>query len=266
MTQKDYQKLIPAGTHVPNHVAIIPDGNRRWAKTHGLPTFDGHKKGFDIAPELARAARAFGVHTLTIWAFSTENWKRSPDEVDYLMQMYEKFIDKNLEECVKDKARLIHLGRKDRIPALLRDKIINAEEKTQNFTKNILNVALDYGGHDEILRATQKIIKDLKGGKLDAAKLEEVVGLFHNEYPMYFYKEYLDTHNQPYPYVDLIIRTSNEKRTSGFLPWQLVYAEYFWEKDHFPDFTPEKLAAAIIDFSSRQRRFGGEHQEKFKKV
>lgn len=248
---------LPEDTKVPKHVAIIPDGNRRWARARNLPTFDGHKKGFEITPQLARASREFGIHTLTIWAFSTENWNRSQEEVVYLMKMYEWFIDQHLDECIKDEAKLVHLGRKDRIPAALRKKIEGAEEKTRNFTRNILNVALDYGGHDELLRAIEKLHADLAAGKIKIEDMGEVIGQYHGKYPYYRFIDYLDTAGQPHPYVDLLIRTSGEQRVSGFLSWQLAYTEFYWEKDHFPDFTPEKLREAIIAFSNRQRRFGG---------
>lgn len=252
---------LPEGTNIPKHIAIIPDGNRRWARARGFPPFEGHRRGFEITPEIARAARQMGVHTLTIWAFSTENWRRTKQEVAYLMKMYEWFIEQHLNECLRDEVKIVHLGRKDRIPGSLRLKIVNAEEQTAQFSRNILNVGLDYGGHDEILRAVEKILQDIRIGKVTAEKLKEVVGFYHDEYPYYYFKEYLDTHDQPYPYPDLVIRTSNEQRTSGLLPLQIVYAEYYWEKDHFPDFTPQKLRAAILDYSARSRRFGGEHKK-----
>lgn len=251
--------FLPQGTRVPDHIAIIPDGNRRWARARGRPTFEGHKKGFNITPQIARAAREMGVHTLTIWAFSTENWNRSDKEVAYLMEMYEWFIDQHLEEALEDDVKIVHLGRKDRVPRSLREKIIHAEKKTANNFSNILNVALDYGGHDEILRATEKLSTlRVENGELN---LREEIGKYHDKYPIYRFSEFLDTAGQPHPYVDLVIRTSGEQRVSGLLPWQLAYAEYYWEPDHFPDFTPEKLRDAILDYSSRNRRFGGDQNE-----
>lgn len=248
---------LPEGTKVPNHVAIIPDGNRRWARARGLPAFEGHRRGFEISPKIARAARNFGVHTFTVWAFSTENWNRSTKEVSYLMKLYEKFIDDHLKEAQEEKTKIIHLGRKDRIPEALRKKLIHAEEITKENEKYILNIALDYGGHDELLRAIDKAIKDILIGKLKPEDLSKEVAKYHDKYPCYFFKHYLDTGDQPYPYPDLTIRTSGEQRISGFLSWQIAYSEFYWEKDHFPDFTPEKLRQAIIAYSSRNRRFGG---------
>jgi len=249
---------LPKGTKVPHHVAVIPDGNRRWARARGLPSLEGHRRGFDVGPKIARAAREFGVHTMTIWAFSTENWNRSPQEIKYLMNMFEEFIDKNLEEAKKENVRIYHLGRKDRIPESLRKKIEQAEAETKRNKAHVLNVALDYGGHDELLRAIGRVLEDIKKGEIVKEDLGKELGRYANKYPYYLFKNYLDTGDQPYPYPDLVIRTSGEQRTSGFLPWQIAYAEFYWEKSHFPDFTPEKLKAAILDYSRRERRFGGD--------
>lgn len=233
---------LPKGTQIPNHIAIIPDGNRRWARARGLYTLKGHKAGFERAVELARAARRMGVHTVTLWGFSTENWDRTPDEINYLMKLYVKLINDYMKEADKEGVKLVHLGRKDRLPGFLLSKIKDAEEKTKHHTKYIANLAIDYGGHDDIIRAVKNMIHD---------------GLTPEQIDKKQFEKYLDTKNQPYPYVDLLIRTSGEQRTSGLLLWQMEYAEIFWEEGHFPDFTPEKLRDAIIDYSRRRRRFGG---------
>ncbi|MGD0523283.1 MAG: polyprenyl diphosphate synthase [Candidatus Microgenomates bacterium] len=234
--------VLPKGTKVPDHLALIPDGNRRWARSKGLPTLMGHKKGFDRAVELSRAAREIGIHTVTLWGFSTENWDRSEQEIKYLMKLYCKLIRDYLAEAGKDGVKLIHLGRKDRIPDFLLKTITGAEKATKNNKKYIINIAIDYGGQDDIVRATQKMIKDgVKAESVNKALFEK----------------YLDTRDQPYPYVDLVIRTSGEQRTSGFLMWQSAYAETYWDDGHFPDFTPDKLKGAILDYSRRRRRFGG---------
>jgi len=248
---------LPAEINLPHHIAIIPDGNRRWAHEHNLPPLEGHRRGAQVVIPLLRAARQWGIHTMTFWAFSTENWHRSSVEVKMLMALFEDSIDRHLAEAKKEGVRIYHLGRRDRLPQSLRKKIMQAEEETRQNTKHILNIALDYGGHDEILRAIGRFLDDLARGKIRAEDLDEVIGEYEGKYPYYRFKNYLDTRDQPYPYPDLVIRTSGELRTSGFLPWQSVYAEFYWEKVHFPDFTPEKLRAAIIDFSQRQRRFGG---------
>jgi len=216
---------------LPRHVAIIPDGNRRWAKAHGLPTLIGHKKGFERARELVRASREMGIHTMTVWAFSTENWTRAKEEVKYLMKLYLDMIDQNLVEAHESEARIVHLGRKDRIPDGLAKKIAQAEEETRDYAKHALNIALDYGGQDEILRAVAKF----HGGD---------------------FEECLDTGGQPHPNVDLMIRTSGEMRTSGFLPWQSVYAEYYFAPECFPDFTVELFKKAILEFGNRNRTYG----------
>jgi undecaprenyl diphosphate synthase len=242
---------------VPNHIAIIPDGNRRWARDRNLPTFTGHKKGFDIATEVIKEARNLGVHTVTLWAFSTENWNRSQEEIDYLMDMYLNLIDKNLKEAKKDNARIYHLGRKDRIPAELAKKLVEVEEETKDGTSHVLNVALDYGGHDELLRAITKACTDVQSGKIVPEDLFKQEGLYHEKYPYYLFKNYLDTAQQPHPYPDLLIRTSGEQRISGYLSWQCAYAEFYFSQVHFPDFTPEELRKAVDSFVNRKRRFGG---------
>lgn len=227
---------------MPNHIALILDGNRRWARSRGLNTFQGHRAGFDAGKKLARAARDWGIHTFTVWGFSTENWDRSPEEVSYLMVLFKRFVAEVLKEARKEKIRFIHLGRKDRLPKSLLKVIHEAEEETKNNKNFVLNAALDYGGRDEILRAVKKILKE----KVNPEKLDEKL-----------FASYLDTKDQPYPYPDLFIRPSGEQRTSGLLPWQLTYSEYYFEEVHLPDFTPEKLRTAILDYSRRRRRFGG---------
>lgn len=226
---------------LPNHVAIIPDGNRRWAKEHGLPNFEGHRRGFNVAIKAARKIRAMGINTLTVWAFSTENWNRTPKEVDYLMKMYGIFMDKNLKEALKEKIRIIHLGRKDRIPKSLLKKIQDSEAKTKDFKNYVLNIAIDYGGRDEIMRA----IKKISNSKFQIPNLLE-----EN------FNEFLDTHDQPYPFPDLIIRTSGEQRTSGLMIWQAAYAEYVFINKHFPDLNDKDIESAVEEYSQRQRRFG----------
>jgi len=238
---------LPKGTIVPNHIALIPDGNRRWARSRGLKTISGHKKGFERAIELGRSARELGIHTVTIWGFSTENWNRAKSEINYLMKLYGKLIDDFLKEALSNKVKIVHIGRKDRMPKYLMNKIAKAEKATTKNDKYIINLALDYGGHDEIVRAVKKIMVD------NIAPTDVTIKIF---------EKYFDMSDQPYPYVDLIIRTSGEQRTSGFLLWGANYAETYWEYDHFPDFTPDKLRLAMIDYSRRRRRFGGNDKEK----
>lgn len=224
---------------IPQHVAIIPDGNRRWAKEKGLSTFEGHRRGYDLTIELGKKAREIGIKILTFWAFSTENWNRSSEEVSYLMKLYEQMIDKNLKIARKEEIQIIHIGRKDRISEKLRNKMIRAEEETKDYKKYILVIALDYGGRDEIVRAVQKIIASSK-------KSEEI-----NKKT---FSEYLDTHSLPDP--DIIIRTSGEQRTSGFMLWQSEYTEYIFMNEHFPDFSPQIFEKCIEKYMERERRFG----------
>lgn len=226
---------------IPVHVAIIPDGNRRWAKERGLPTLEGHRRGFDIAIKLSNKARELGVKILSLWAFSTENWDRTTQEVGYLMKLYEQMIDRQLKEAMKNHTRLIHIGRKDRISVSLKEKIVNAEGETSKFDNNYLIIALDYGGRDEIIRA----INTIKDSKSNIGKIDEKN-----------FNQFLDTRNLPQPDPDLIIRTSGENRWSGFMMWQSAYSEYMFIDKYFPDFTPQDLENCIIQFNQRNRRFG----------
>lgn len=217
-----------------NHVALIADGNRRWAREKNLPSFEGHRKGFENIKKLLKKGRDLGIPVMTFWVFSTENWKRQQEEVGYLMKLAEEVIEVQLREAIEEETRIVHIGRKDRLPEGLKAKIAKAEEETKKFTKYYFVIALDYGGHDEILRAVSKM-KDAKIENLDA---------------------YLDTSILPYPNPDLIIRTGGEERLSGFMTWQSAYSEYFFSPLKFPDFLPEELEKAVEEFKSRQRRFG----------
>lgn len=245
-----------------NHIAIIPDGNRRWATEKGLPQLEGHKKGAENIIKLIRKAAELNIHTMSLWGFSTENWNRSDEEVAYLMKIFEEMMDVNLKEALKNDTRIIHLGRKDRLSERLRNKILDAEDKTKNFEKHTLNIGLDYGGQDEIIRAVQKICAEVKEGKIEPSELANITGKYQDKYPLYLFKDYLDTEDQKYPYPDLIIRTSGEKRLSGFMMWQAVYAEFYFTDKHLPDFGPDQLVEAIVDYSNRNRRFGGDSKPK----
>jgi undecaprenyl diphosphate synthase len=232
---------LPPGTIVPNHIAIILDGNGRWARSHGLPVTKGHEVGAKAIKKAMDTARGWGVHTLTIWGFSTENWKRPYKEKLKIFSLVKNTIQNELATAKKDGIRFVHLGRKDRLPKDLLGLIQKAEEETKNNRNYILNVALDYGGRDEILRAVRAIVRD----RIDAKDVDEDL-----------FSSYLDTGGQPYPYPDLFIRTSGELRTSGFLPWQMVYTEFYFEEDHLPDMDAQKLKNIILDYSRRRRRFG----------
>lgn len=234
---------LPKNTVIPNHIAMILDGNRRWARARGLKPWEGHYNGYLAIEKLAKAVRDLGVHTFTVWAWSTENWDRPQEEIDGIMNLFRKALKEKEKEFHKDKVALVHLGRKDRLPEDIREILVRIEADTKKYAKNhIYNLAVDYGGRSEIVRATQKVIESgIKADELDEKT----------------YEKFLDTYNQPYPNPDLFIRTSGEQRTSGLMPWQMVYAEYLFSDVHLPDFTPEKLKEAILDFSRRRRRFGG---------
>lgn len=232
---------LPKNTTVPNHIAMILDGNRRWARARGLNPWEGHYHGFRAVEKLATAARDLGVHTFTVWAFSTENWERPQKEIDAIMDLFRKALKEKEKEFHRDRVALVHLGRKDRLPLDIKDELTRIESETAKYKKHhVFNLAVDYGGHDETLRATQKAIN---------AGVKEIT--------KESFEKFLDTYGEPYPNVDLFIRTSGEQRTSGLLPWQMDYAEYYFTDIHLPDFAPDCLREAILDFSRRRRRFGG---------
>lgn len=234
---------LPKNIEVPNHIVIMPDGDRRWARNRGLSASDGHKAGIKNMIKLAQTARDWGIHTVSAWGLSTENWiERPKKEVDLLMKGIYQAMVAYYEDMQRDGVRFVHLGRKDRLPKFLLDKIAEIEEKTKNNTKHVFNVGLDYNGWDEFVRVTQKLVKEgVPAEKIDRKMIDA----------------HMDTAGQPYPYIDLYIRTSGEQRTSGFMMWQADYAEFYWEPNYFPAFTPEMLREAIIDYSRRRRRFGG---------
>lgn len=244
---QEKKATLPKGIIVPNHIAVILDGNGRWARSRGLPVTKGHEYGAKALKELIRATRDWGIHTLTVWGFSTENWKRPYLERKKIFSLVEKTIKETLQEAIDENVKFHHIGRKDRLPKELMQMIKNAEEKTKNNTKHILNVALDYGGRDDILRAVKKVVDEgIPSDKID----EKLFG------------KYVELGDQPYPNPDLFIRTSGELRTSGYLPWQMVYTEFYFEECHLPDMNPEKLKNAILDYSRRRRRFGAKDKVK----
>lgn len=226
--------------NLPHHIALIPDGNRRWSRERGLPTFEGHRRGMNAMTAVIEEAWKLGVTCFTAWGFSTENWDRKEKEISYLMELFVHVVDYNLKSAKEHEARLIHLGRKDRIPRKLVDKIHQAEEETSKFTKHTLAIGLDYGGRDEIVRAVSKLLTDKSTDTITPQDFEK----------------YLDTRDVPYPSPDLIIRTGGEQRLSGFLSWQSAYSELAFEPKKLPDFTPEDLRRHVENFQQRQRRFG----------
>jgi len=224
---------------LPRHVVIIPDGNRRWAREHGVPIWRGHQKGMDRAVDLLREMRRLNIKYVTLWGFSTENWSRKKDEVEKLMDIFLIIIKKFRAEALRDHIRFHHFGRTDRLPEVLLAAITSLEKETAIFTEFHFGLALDYGGRDEILRAFEKIQQE--GEPVSEEAISHA----------------LDT--QGFPDTELIIRTSGEQRLSGIMPWQGVYAELYFAPVHFPDFDEHQLHFALADFARRERRFGGGH-------
>jgi undecaprenyl diphosphate synthase len=224
---------------VPQHIAIIMDGNGRWAKQRGLPRLAGHRAGTENLRRIIEACVEFGVKYLTIYAFSTENWGRPQEEVSGLMGIFDEVFERELAELHKQGARLNHIGRLDEVSASLREKVLAGMERTKNNDRLVLNVAFNYGGRDEVVQAIKGIVKD--GVKL-ADVNEDLVS------------QYMFTAGIPDP--DLVIRTSGEQRISNFLIWQAAYAEWVFPETLWPDFGRDELLAAIQEFGRRERRYG----------
>ncbi len=221
------------------HVAIIMDGNRRWAKEKNLPTAVGHKKGVDALKKTLRACDEYGVKYLTVYAFSTENWNRKKEEVDFLMNLVAVTLSNELAEMHKENVQIHFIGDMSRLSDSLQKILNNAVETTKNNTGVCLQIALNYGSRDEIIHAVKNIIEDKKS----ADEINEE--LFSN---------YLYTKNVPDP--DVLIRTGGEQRISNYLLWQIAYSEIIIMKEFWPEFDRELLAKAIKEFGKRQRRYG----------
>ncbi len=224
---------------IPTHVAIIMDGNGRWASERHLPRLAGHRAGVENLRRLLRAAVDFGISYLTIYAFSTENWERPSIEVRGLMNILEDVIDRELKEMHENGVQLRHIGRLEGLRPELQEKVRYAIELTKDNTNLVLNVAWNYGGRDEIIHAIQGMIED----GVDPKEIDEE--LVH---------KYLFTSDSPDP--DLVIRTSGELRVSNFLIWQSAYSEWVFPDTYWPDFGPEALREALWDYARRERRFG----------
>jgi undecaprenyl diphosphate synthase len=224
---------------LPRHIAIIMDGNGRWAISRGLPRLAGHKAGTENLRRVIRATVEFGVKYLTIYAFSTENWGRPPEEVRGLMYILEDVIDRELAELSNEGVQLHHIGRLERLSRSLQKKVLNAIELTKHNDRLILNVAFNYGGRDEIVNAIQNIMRD---------------GIPPEEVTDELVSRYLYTAGVPDP--DLIIRTSGELRISNFLIWQAAYAEWYVTPTYWPDFDKDEYRRAIETFAQRDRRYG----------
>jgi undecaprenyl diphosphate synthase len=230
---------IPAHK-LPLHVAIIMDGNGRWAISRGLPRLAGHRAGTENLRRIIRASVEFGVKYLTIYAFSTENWGRPPEEVQGLMRILEDVIDKELKELDEEGVQLRHIGRLERLDPKIQAKVLNAIELTKDNDRLVLNVAFNYGGRDEIVNAIQHMIE---------------AGVPSDEVNDELVSRYMYTAGVPDP--DLIIRTSGELRVSNFLIWQAAYSEWYITPTYWPDFNREEYHRALEAFAQRDRRYGG---------
>ena len=227
-----------------NHLAIIMDGNGRWATNRGWPRLVGHRRGAERVRDIVNAAPDLGIKWLTLYAFSTENWKRSTEEVLGLKAIFARYIEREANRLAKAGVRVRFIGDRGRLDPKLQRLMAGIEARTADCERLNLTLAVNYGGRDEILRAVKKIAQDVAAGILDPQALTE--GAFAGR---------LDTGGLPDP--DLVLRTSGETRTSNFLPWQAAYAEYEFTGTLWPDFTAEELSGIIARFGNRERRFGG---------
>ncbi len=231
---------------IPKHIAIIMDGNGRWAREKHLPRTAGHKQGVDRVKEIVSASAKLGVKALTLFAFSTENWIRPKREINILMRFLDHFLDSQIKDLMKNNVKLLFIGRDRPIPEFLLAKMSLAEDKTKYNTGLTLVLALNYGSRQEMVDAVKKVIRDAKDGKVNPEKFDV------DDFARYLY-----TAGLPDP--DLLIRTSGEMRISNFLLWQLSYAELYFVKKFWPDFHAKDLEKAIAEFQRRERRFGDTH-------
>ncbi len=229
---------------VPRHLAIICDGNRRWAKDRNLPAFEGHRRAVDkVFDELIEASSKKGIRYLTFWIFSTENWQRDKVEVEGLMNLFRMFFDTRINEFKKKNVRFKMIGNLEHFSADIQKRIVEGMEKTKDCDKITVTLAMSYGGRDELVRAVKKMATEVQSGELDVSQIDsEKISMS------------LDTFDLPDP--EFIVRTSGEQRLSGFLLWQSEYAEFYFPKWHFPEFDSEKLDECLAEFASRKRRFG----------
>ena len=235
-TAEQFQKL-------PAHVAIIMDGNGRWAKKHKLSVSRGHRQGTETLREIIRHTDDLGIGALSLYAFSTENWKRSEEEVAALMQLILDFFASEIDELDEKNVRILILGDKDGLPEKQRDTLIEAEKRTEKNTGLRLNIAVNYGGRAELVKATREIAAQVKSGDLEAEEITEST-----------ISDHLYTRGQPD--VDLLIRTSGEQRLSNFLLYQNAYAEFVFPETLWPDFTVHDYDLALEAFAGRDRRYG----------
>ncbi|HOA20363.1 MAG TPA: isoprenyl transferase, partial [Sedimentibacter sp.] len=228
---------------IPEHIAVILDGNRRWAKQKNLPVQAGHREGALRVTDLVRNCGDLGVKYLSVYAFSTENWRREKKEIDYLMNLLVEFVFKELENLHKNDVKITMMGNMEDLPSKTRKEVERAIELTKNNKTLHLNIALSYGSRNEIVNAVKNIIKDYENNKIDIEEINEES-----------FKKYLFTNDMPDP--DLLIRTSGELRLSNFLLYQLAYTEFYFTEVLWPDFNKNELIKAIENYQQRKRRYG----------
>lgn len=230
--------------NIPKHIAIIMDGNGRWAKAQGKVRTFGHQAGAETLKTIVRAADKIGVKVISAYAFSTENWKRPVTEVNFIMELLSRYLTNEIEDFNANNVQVRFIGSQDGLPEIVRQKMAHAIEATKNNTGIILNLAINYGGQAEILHAVRNISAQVAAGVLDIAEIDNKV-----------FEENLYTNGLPAP--DLLIRPGGDLRISNFLLWQIAYAEIWTTKVYWPEFTPEHLVDAILAYQGRERRFGG---------
>lgn len=218
---------------LPKHLGFIVDGNRRWARERGLPTLEGHRRGIELVADIAEECHKQGVKIVSFYIFSTENWNRSKEEVEYLMDLVEKCLKKFIKRCLKTDTKIAILGTKERLSDRLKEAVKEAEEKTRGCKENILGLCFNYGGKQEIVDAANKIEGEVTIEKLEA-------NLYHPEVPA----------------LDMVIRTSGEQRISGFMLWRMAYSEMLFLDKKWPDMAREDVGLILGEFAGRQRRFG----------
>jgi len=229
--------------NLPQHIAIIMDGNGRWAKKHTIGRIRGHKKGAQAVRTTVRTCREIGIKYLTLFAFSIENWGRPTEEIEALMSLLDEYLTQETKELHKQGIKLTTIGEIDQLKPSVKEKLFSAKEITANNDQMILNLALSYGGRDEIIGAVKKIVQDSQNGKINSGEINKEI-----------FSKYLNTWEMPDP--DLLIRTSGEYRISNFLLWQLAYTELYFTAVLWPDFKKEDIFKAIASYQKRERRFG----------
>ncbi|UOQ47844.1 isoprenyl transferase [Gracilibacillus caseinilyticus] len=242
--EKNVEISTDLSENIPKHIAIIMDGNGRWAQKRGLPRIAGHREGMDNVKRIVKAANLLQVEVLTLYAFSTENWKRPSNEVEYLMRLPIDFLQHYLPELVEENVRVQTIGEVQDLPANTQKAILNAKQQTAENTGLILNIAINYGSRFEMIRSIKEICEEVQEGKYGIDEITE------NTLSHHMYTSQLDD-------PDLLIRTSGELRLSNFLLWQAAYSELWFTETLWPDFHTEEFEEAIRDYQKRKRRYGG---------